>query len=82
MEFEGEREDEVTELDVSVDQIRITQRGWGDQLALFSLPIIKFFDRPSNRLAIRLAKPSPLLSSYPVFTPWMLPRKKWTCKST
>jgi hypothetical protein len=66
MEYEGEREDEVTELDVSVDQIRITQRGWGDQLALFSLPIIKFFDRPSNRLAIRLAKPSPLLSK--VFT--------------
>jgi hypothetical protein len=66
MEYEGEREDEVSELDVAVDQIRLTQRGWGDQLAIFSLPLIKFFDRPSNRLAIRLAKPSPLLSK--VFT--------------
>jgi hypothetical protein len=66
MEYEGEREDEVSELDVGVDQIRLTQRGWGDKLAIFSLPLIKFFDRPSNRFAIRLAKPSPLLSK--VFT--------------
>jgi hypothetical protein len=61
-EYEGEREDEVTELKVSVDQIGLTQMGLGDQLGIFSLPLIKFFDRPSNRWAVRVAKFSPLLS--------------------
>ena len=61
-EYEGEREDEVTELKVSVDQIGLTQKGLGDALGIFALPLIKFFDRPSNRWAVRVAKFSPLLS--------------------
>lgn len=63
-DFDQEDKDDgdITELEVRVDQLQFTKKGWGDKLAIFTLPFMKFFDRASNRFAIRLGPFSPLLS--------------------
>jgi hypothetical protein len=55
-------EGEVAELEVALDQLELTHRGWGDGLAMFALPFMTFFDIRSNRWAVKIARISPLIS--------------------
>lgn len=62
LEGEAEGDGDIAELEVSYDQLELTQQGWGDRLAIFAYPIMTIFDRLSNRAAVAVARFSPLIS--------------------
>lgn len=57
-----EEEGEGDELDYERDEFDTSRSAWGDRWAFLALPFMSFFDLRSHRLAIRVARLSPLLS--------------------